>query len=889
MRYFRILSLLGVSIVLTIAACGGGSGTPPGDSGSEATGTLSAGSAAGGAGRGGGNGSGGNIFVGPGGSSGVGVVIPDGGPDSGPTTCAGAITCKGQGLDCGETGDGCGGILMCGDTCPAGMICGGGGKANVCAKPPCSALTCTALGFTCGMQGDGCGSTLDCGTCTAPESCGGGGTANACGQSDAGPCVPATCTSLGATCGTQGDGCGMTLDCGTCAAGQTCGGGGTTNACGAPACVAKTCNDLMATCGMQGDGCGGQIDCGTCTVMGENCGGGGVPNQCGDPTKACPGLCQQQVVCTSPATTSVSGIVYAPNGTDPLVNVLVYVPNSPVLPFTPGVSCDTCDGTTSIVSGSPLVSTTTGVDGSFTLPNMPVGTNIPLVIQNGRWRRQVVVPTVTSCVDTPVPAALTRFPRTKAEGDIPLMGFVTGAVDALECVLRKIGIADTEFSDPTGTGRVRFYQGNGTGNNAGPGARISATTPSENQLWGTQAAINAYDMVYFACQGGQFNKTAASQQAVINYANAGGRVFTTHYSYVWLDNDAPFSTTATWAPDPNNNNKFAADPGVGVINQTFLRGQQLAQWLQLLYPTSTLGQIQIDTLRHDFTAVAPTSLLWISLTDKTAGTVPMHYTFDTPVAVPAAQQCGRVLYDDFHVENALNAATKNKTFPTECVVNTMSPQEKMLEFMLFDLGAFICPPKPPMCIPQTCEGLKINCGPAGDGCGGLLQCGNCPSGQTCGGGGVPGQCDSPPCTPLDCPSQGLMCGLAGDGCGNQIKCGDCPSGQTCGGGGKAGVCGSMACTPQACPANIECGPAGDGCGNLQQCGDCPPDQTCGGGGTPGKCGKPVCTPVTCADLHFNCGPANDGCNNILECGSCTSPQTCGGGGTAGVCGGGVSG
>src|SRR5205807_1623542 len=82
---------------------------------------------------------------------------------------------------------------------------------------------------------------------------------------------------------------------------------------------------------------------------------------------------------------------------DPLVNVLVYVPNAPVLPFAPGVSCDTCDGATSIVTGSPLVSTTTGVDGTFTLPNMPVGKNIPLVIQNGRWRRQMVIPDVASC------------------------------------------------------------------------------------------------------------------------------------------------------------------------------------------------------------------------------------------------------------------------------------------------------------------------------------------------------------------------------------------------------------------------------------------------------------------------------------------------------------
>ena len=33
------------------------------------------------------------------------------------------------------------------------------------------------------------------------------------------------------------------------------------------------------------------------------------------------------------------------------------------------------------------------------------------------------------------------------------------------------------------------------------GSQFDAATPFENQLWGTQAAINAYDMVLFACQG----------------------------------------------------------------------------------------------------------------------------------------------------------------------------------------------------------------------------------------------------------------------------------------------------------------------------------------------------------------------------------------------------
>jgi hypothetical protein len=90
----------------------------------------------------------------------------------------------------------------------------------------CIATDCAILGANCGTLPDGCGGTLNCGTCTLPQTCGGGGTPNVCG------CTPTTCALVGANCGTIADGCGGTLDCGTCVAPDTCGGGGRPNVCG---------------------------------------------------------------------------------------------------------------------------------------------------------------------------------------------------------------------------------------------------------------------------------------------------------------------------------------------------------------------------------------------------------------------------------------------------------------------------------------------------------------------------------------------------------------------------------------------------------------------------------------------------------------------------------
>jgi len=399
-------------------------------------------------------------------------------------------------------------------------------------------------------------------------------------------------------------------------------------------------------------------------------------------SQSCTGLCLQQVSCPGGRTTSITGTVYAPNGTDPLPNVLVYVPNAPVQAFTPGVACEQAGEP---ASGSPLVSTTTGIDGRFTITNMPVGTNIPLVIQTGRWRRQIVISTVPPCVNTAVPPALSHLPRTKAEGDIPKIAISTGSVDSIECVLRKMGVADTEFTSVTGTGRINLFGGSGS-----EGAVSSVSAPTEASLVGSQATLNQYDVVMFGCQGSRYNQTATAQQNLINYANAGGRVFLTHYGYVWLYNDAPFSGTANWNTDQNSPPDQTA-----YIDQSFPKGSQLAQWLQTVGASTTLGQIPVQVIRKDQNGVIAPTQSFLNLKTSPSGVVTenIQFTFNTPVGAPTANQCGRVLFNEYHVEN--NSVNPGTIFPAECSNAAMTPQEKLLEYDLFDLSTFVSPDIPP--------------------------------------------------------------------------------------------------------------------------------------------------------------------------------------------------
>ena len=126
--------------------------------------------------------------------------------------------------------------------------------------PQCNPVTCGA--GRCGVIPNGCGGTVDCGSCI-PE------------------CVPTTCDAEGAECGKIGDGCSKILQCGDCEDNQTC-GALSPNQCGdGPECEPTTCEDVDAECGLVGDGCGEINDCGECPE-GQIC-GLDEPYKCGTP------------------------------------------------------------------------------------------------------------------------------------------------------------------------------------------------------------------------------------------------------------------------------------------------------------------------------------------------------------------------------------------------------------------------------------------------------------------------------------------------------------------------------------------------------------------------------------------------------------------------------
>ncbi len=383
--------------------------------------------------------------------------------------------------------------------------------------------------------------------------------------------------------------------------------------------------------------------------------------------QTCTGLCLQQVSCPSNGTTSISGTIYAPNGVDPLPNVTVYIPNAAVGALPAGIACPVPG---QAPPGSPLVGTYTAPDGTFKLNNVPVGTSIPLVIVAGKWRRQLTVPGTAACTNTTFDA---RFPKNQSEGDIPKIAISTGSADAVECVFRKIGVDDAEFTNAGGSGRINLFLANGA-----PGAQVNTSTAKVDALLGDQTVLNSYDVLMLPCEGSPHTEPQAELGNLVSYANGGGRVYSSHYGYEWMYNNPPFDKVANWygssvSTPPN---------GPATVNPNFTGGATLTTWLDVVHASTSPGQISLTSPRVDISGVNAPTQAWINLNGS--GQPVMQFTWDTPVG--ATNQCGRVLFNEYHVETPVNGSGRGQNFPAECANTEMTPQEKLLEYSLFDLG-----------------------------------------------------------------------------------------------------------------------------------------------------------------------------------------------------------
>lgn len=568
-------------------------------------------------------------------------------------------------------------------------------------------------------------------------------------------CGKLKCADIGWKCGYTTDECGEVVNCADegleCASGEVCvggidsptecvaGGGGTCELCShLPQCDDGSPTRLtgrVITPGRSDDDTGNHV---------------GVPN----------------------------ALVYIlQNNVDTLPEIPVGIPSG-------GTACDRCEDQQAQL-GDVLFGAVTDATGAFTIEKyVPVGQEFTLVVKAGKFRRalRMTVPEAAACTDVALPTALpdnpTRLPRDMNDGafvHIPKIAVSTGEIDAMECVFSKMGLADAEFGDPGDDGssaaRVHLYRGGSARNPSG--ASLGDATPHSEELYSSLPRLQQYDMVVADCEGASFDTPGNNSEAarfggnVREYVNRGGRMFASHLSFTWLlnngnapyDAETPIETglgpAAQW--DTNAQTLSSLQDGTGFVSferpNVSPRIENFAEWLvseqvvteaemsfEIVQPRSQatgLGEHTEEFIHCEPPPPEPEPEGDAGTPGPRPGrpgggtltcTRTQQFSFNTPYGAPEDASCGRVAYSGFHVAAQAGGGNNpfaNSVFPAHCA-GSLTDQEKVLLYMLFDLGACVGePPPPPECKPTTCEALNAQCGFAPDGCGGVLDCGPC--------------------------------------------------------------------------------------------------------------------------------------------------------------------
>jgi hypothetical protein len=408
-------------------------------------------------------------------------------------------------------------------------------------------------------------------------------------------------------------------------------------------------------------------------------------------TGPCKNLECQQVACPDGGTTSVTGVVYAPDGRLPIYNAVVYVPNATLPAIPAGLSCDRC-GT--VPGGEPVAITLSDHRGAFVLNDVPIGSEIPLVIQVGKWRRQVAIPEVRRCEENRIAdPQLTRLPRRRSEGDMPRIAVTTGRCDNLICLIAKLGIDPSEWGVAGEDKVVTFFSGNAVAPFPDEllvfGPELRGMTRA-TELWNDWNELRKYDMSVLSCECEEALeiKNATALQNMTRYLEAGGRLFSTDLQYAWYkySPNSSLQSVAQIGAYP-----AAAGEKQVELDTSFPKGKALADWFANLRPSEPYGKVSCSEVWDNFrSASPPAAQVWgvsaAAPETQATGALPRFVTINTPVGVPAEQQCGRAVHLDAHITSTFTRPINR--YPADCGTE-FEPGEEVLAFFFFDLAACI--------------------------------------------------------------------------------------------------------------------------------------------------------------------------------------------------------
>ncbi len=397
--------------------------------------------------------------------------------------------------------------------------------------------------------------------------------------------------------------------------------------------------------------------------------------------------------CTGANTNAtLTGTVFAPNGTIPISNALVYTTAVPPMGIPQNVYCDECQQ----VSCDDFF-TLTDVDGTFTL-NTQSAEDRYLVVRKGQFMR--VTPIDIAEGPTPLVGNITMLPGENNPGAglyIPRIAVGYGSFDRIEDALGKFGLGQTnivgfEENLVPGTEPFDIWDNGGS-----PGSDGFTSQGTFDQLVADPALLDDYHIIFVPCSGDTYlsGLDMAAIQNIRDWVADGGRWYVADWANEWMEHVFPDYQTLEGEPN-------AADGGAYDSNATVLDPDLLA-WLQAL--PNGLKDInplndEIHPTLFDLPGFVTTVDNWsvieqvhpIMIDDGMGGMVdvghkvwlegpgsgfPVH-----PLTVSGTYGCGKIQFTSYHAAEFFDYVG-------------LSPQELVLLYTILEIGVCQENPLPP--------------------------------------------------------------------------------------------------------------------------------------------------------------------------------------------------
>ena len=356
----------------------------------------------------------------------------------------------------------------------------------------------------------------------------------------------------------------------------------------------------------------------------------------------------------------LTGTVLAPEGTIPISGALVYLTSDTPEPIPQQVFCDKC-----IELPPDVPYTLSAADGSFTLDTYYSG-ELNLVVQKGAFRR--VRSITVSAGSQSVDPSFTTLPMATdaAAGDfIPKMAVLDGIYDDIEDSLAKLGLGQVDsFGDLiSGTESFDLFDGS-----------------ARNNFLTDYSQLSQYHIVYFPCATSWPDNNLSDPTVIdnlINYMNAGGRLYVTDYSYDVLRRAR--AEPITWEGD--NGSFGSAESGYYDAPAT-AADPDLAAWLSAQGINGFTAEANWTIISSVNNYDAPDengANMTFTPTTWVTGDVPG--SGNRPLTVSYQHGCGRALFSTYHTESGSD---------------TLLVQERALLYIILEVAVCIgdiAPPK----------------------------------------------------------------------------------------------------------------------------------------------------------------------------------------------------